>query len=129
MRMSKQSGKLMYWGATILVAFIFVASGLMKIFGGDATAEMARGLGGENNLIILGVLELVIALVWVLPRTGVAGTLLAVAYIGGALAVHFVTGQPVFVPVAIQVVIWLAAAIRFPELTQRLFKRELTQSA
>lgn len=127
--MRKQSGKLLYWGATVLVAFIFVASGLMKIVGGEATAEMAKGLGGENNLKILGVLELFIALVWVLPRTGVAGTLLAVAYIGGAIAVHFVTGQPVFVPVAIQVLIWLAAALRFPELKHRLLKRELSPAA
>lgn len=123
--MNKQSGKLLYWGATILVAFIFVASGLMKIVGGEATAEMAKSLGGQEKLIILGVLELVIAVLWILPRTGVAGSLLAMAYIGGAIAVHFITGQPVLVPVIIQILIWLAAAIRFPELTQRLFKREL----
>lgn len=123
--MNKQSGKPLYWGATILVAFIFVASGLMKIVGGEATAEMAKSLGGQEKLIILGVLELVIAVLWILPRTGVAGSLLAMAYIGGAIAVHFITGQPVLVPVIIQILIWLAAAIRFPELTQRLFKREL----
>ena len=123
--MNKQSGKLLYWGATILVAFIFVASGLMKIVGGEATAEMANSLGGQEKLIILGVLELVIAVLWILPRTGVAGSLLAMAYIGGAIAVHFITGQPVLAPVIIQILIWLAAAIRFPELTQRLFKREL----
>lgn len=127
--MFMKSGKLMYWGATILVAFIFVGSGLMKIIGGDATVEMAKEMGGENNLLIVGVLELFIALVWLLPRTGVAGSFLAMAYMGGAIAVHFVSGQPMIVPVVIEVLIWLAAAVRFPELTRRLFNRELSQIA
>lgn len=127
--MENKSKKVLYWSATILVAFILVSSGLLKIFGGAATAEMAKGLGEEGNVLILGVLELFIAILWVLPRTGVAGTLLAVAYMGGAIAVHFVTGQPVLVPVIIQILIWLAAAIRFPELIHRLNKRALPQSA
>lgn len=127
--MVKKSGNVKYWAATILVAFIFVASGLMKIMGGNATAEMAKVLGGEDKVVILGVLELFIAIVWVLPRTGVAGSLLAMAYMGGAIAVHFVSGQPVIVPVVIEVLIWLAAAVRFPELTRRLFNRELSQIA
>lgn len=129
MYMVMKSGKLVYWGATILVAFVFVGSGLLKIVGGEATAEMAKAMGGENNLLIIGILELIIALIWLLPRTGVAGSFLAMAYMGGAIAVHFVSGQPVIVPIAIEVLIWLAAAVRFPELTQRLFKRELPQSA
>lgn len=127
--MESKSKRVLYWSATILVAFILVSSGLFKIFGGAATAEIAKGLGGEGNVIILGVLEVFIAILWVLPRTGVAGTLLAVAYIGGAIAVHFVSGQPVLVPVIIQILIWLAAAIRFPELIHRIFKGTLPQSA
>jgi CBS-domain-containing membrane protein len=71
----------------------------------------------------LGVMELIIALIWLIPRTGVVGTLLAVAYMGGAIAVHFINSQPVFTPVIIQVLIWIAAAVRFPELTKRLVNK------
>lgn len=117
-----RSKQITYWTATLLIAFVFIASGLFKLIGGEKSAEMAKGLGGEGNVMALGILELVIATLWVIKRTGVIGTLLAMAYIGGAMAVHLVTGQPILVPTLIEVLIAVAAFIRFPELTERLLK-------
>lgn len=111
-------------GLLILVAFIFAASGLFKLLGGEQTTEMAQGVGGAANLVILGIIELVVVVLWVIPRTGIMATLLGMAYIGGAIAVHFVNGQPIALPVSIEVIIWVAALVRFPELTGRLFLRK-----
>jgi len=120
---NKMSG-IMKWGLLILVAFIFAASSLFKLLGGEQTTEMAQGVGGATNLAILGVIELVIVVLWLIPRTGIVATLLGVAYIGGAIAVHFVNGQPIAVPVFIEVIIGVAALVRFPELTGRIFLRK-----
>lgn len=122
--MNMKTNKIIYWVLTGLVAFILTASALIKLSGGEQAAEMAKGLGGMQHVTILGVLELVIVALWCFKRTGVVATLLAVAYLGGAIAVHFVNSQPVWTPAIIQVIVWLAAAYRFPELTTRLFHKQ-----
>lgn len=116
--------KIIYWILTGLVALILTGSAMGKLTGGEQAAEMAKGLGGHTNLIILGTLELSIVILWLIPRTGVLGTLLAIAYIGGAMAVHFVNNQSILFPAIIQIIIWLVAIYRFPELTKRLFNKQ-----
>jgi uncharacterized membrane protein YphA (DoxX/SURF4 family) len=118
--MNSKTGKIIYWILTGLVAFVFIGSGSMKLMGGAGTEEMAQGLGGGSNMMVLGALEILIALIWLVPKTGIIGALLAVAYMGGATAVHFVNNQPLLVPVLIQVLIWIATVYRFPELKQRI---------
>lgn len=122
--MNRKTNTIIYWILTGLVAFILTASALTKLSGGEKAAEMAKGLGGMQHVTILGILELFIVALWFFKRTGVVATLLAVAYLGGAMAVHFVYSQPVWTPAIIQVIVWLAAAYRFPELAARLFNRE-----
>ncbi len=122
--MNKKTNKVVYWILTGLVAFILTASALVKLSGGEQAAEMAKGLGGMQQVTLLGVLELIIVALWFFKRTGVVATLLAVAYLGGAMAVHFVHSQPVWTPAIIQVIVWLAAAYRFPELATRLFHKQ-----
>ena len=84
------------------------------------TVEMAQSVGGRSNLIILAFLEFVIAILFLIPRTGVVGILLMIAYMGGALAVLFVSGQPFIFLIIIQILIWITGLFRFPELGQRL---------
>lgn len=122
--MNIKTNKILYWVLTGLVAFILTASALAKLSGGEQAAEMAKGLGGMEHVTTLGILELIIVALWFFKRTGVVATLLAVAYLGGAMAVHFVNSQPVWTPAIIQVIVWLAAAYRFPELASRLFNKQ-----
>lgn len=121
--MNQKTNKIVSWVLAGLVAFALVGSGMVKLSGGEQAAEMAKGLGGTGHVMLLGILELVIALIWLIPRTGIIGTLLAAAYMGGAIAVHFIGNQPVLIPVVIQMLIWIAAAMRFPELTKRLMNK------
>lgn len=121
--MSSKTGKIIYWGLTGLVALILTGSAMGKLTGGEQAAEMAKGLGGTTNLILLGILELSIVVLWLIPRTGIIATLLAIAYIGGAMAVHFVNNQSILFPAFIQIFIWSVATYRFPELTKRLFNK------
>lgn len=119
--MNSTMNKIITWTFTILVAFVFTGSGLFKLFGGEGTAEMVKTLGGQAHLTFLGILELVIVVLWFIPRTGVVGALLGMTYMSGAIAVHFVNNQPVAIPVAIELLIWVATAVRFPEVKNRLF--------
>ena len=116
--MKTKTGKIISWLLTGIIALIFIASAIFKLTGGNP--EMVQGLGGATNLTILGVLELIIVALFLYTRTGVVGSLLMIAYMGGAMAVHFVTGQSLGVVLITQILIWIAAAVRFPEITKRL---------
>ncbi|EDM35847.1 probable integral membrane protein [Pedobacter sp. BAL39] len=116
--MTDKTKKILGWVLAGLVAFVFIGSGGFKISGGNA--EMVKGLGGATNLLILGSLEVIIAILFLYPRTGVIGALLGIAYMGGAMAVHLVSGQSIMLLVVIEVLIWITSAVRFPELVERL---------
>lgn len=117
--MNSKTKNIITWVLTGFVVLILAGSGIFKLTGGNE--EMVKGLGGSTNLMILGILELIVVGLFLFPRTGVVGALLAIAYIGGAISVHFITNQPLLPLVIIQVLIWVASVLRFPELGQRLF--------
>ena len=74
---------------TTLVAFVFVGSAVGKFMADAEALKMAEsfGLDATTNYA-LGVLEIVAVLLFIFPRTGILGTLLLAAYMGGAIATH-----------------------------------------
>jgi len=62
-------------------------------------------------------------LLFIFPRTGILGTLLLVAYMGGAIATHLEHGQSIVVPCVIQTIVILISFYRFPELVNRMLNR------
>lgn len=119
--MKKQ--KIIGWVLAVIVALIFIMSASMKLSLNSAALEQAKALGMEASTFrILGVIELISVTLFLFPRTGIAGALLLVAYMGGAIAVHLMLKQPLIVGIIIEAIIWVAAIIRFPELKERLFK-------
>jgi hypothetical protein len=124
--MSAKTKNILGWILAGLLSFVFLGSGFMKLT--SAPPEMIKMLGGQNNVTLLGVLEFLMVALFLIPRTGIVGALLMVAYMGGAMAVHLTTGQDVLIQTIIQGMIWITSAIRFPELTQRLFKNAVSET-
>ncbi len=120
--MNSKTKNIIGWVLAALLSLVLVGSGFMKLT--NPPDEMVKAFGGQSNTTLLGVLELVMVVLFLIPRTGVVGALLMIAYMGGAMAVHFTTGQGVLFLVIIQSFIWITSAVRFPELAQRLFKNE-----
>jgi len=109
------------WALTGIVGFTFIASGVMKLRGSEDTIQMANGIGVSiTTLFSLGMIELIAAVLFIIPRTGMLGTLLLIAYMGGAMATHIVLGESFLFPALIQAVVWTTACLRFPELSQRI---------
>jgi len=125
--MNNKTGKIIGWVLTALVTIVFAASGLAKLAGGEAAAEIALGVGGTTNVMILGILELLIVVVFLIPKTAFVGLLLMIAYMGGAIAVHFINHQPLATVIMIQVLIWATGFFRFPEWSNRLLSNKATE--
>lgn len=117
------------WVLSIVVGFLFAMSAFLKITQNPAALEQAAGLGLDAGTYqLIGLIELVSLILFFIPRTGVLGALLLIAYMGGAIVTHLLYQQPLGMAVGVQVMLWVAAFLRYPELWQRLVpmsKREV----
>jgi hypothetical protein len=118
--------KLITWGLTGLVGILFLGSGaakLMMIEGSKDAADTLK-MGIElSTLKSIAVIEILCAVLFLIPRTGVLGFGLLTAYMGGAIATHLTHGLPVLAPCVILGFVWITTLVRFPEVGQRLFAK------
>lgn len=114
----------MGWVLTVLLAFVFLGSSFGKLTGSASTVQMAATWGVDStNLKIIGTIELLSIILFIIPRTGLLGTLLLVAFMGGAIATHVEHYLPLLGPVIISCVVWITAIVRFSELSNRLLNK------
>ena len=86
--------KIALWIVQLLLAFVFIASGSMKLFAFDKFAASAPDLAGQHGLVIfIGIAELAGAIGLILPRlTGILPVLTTWAAVGLATIMVLATG-------------------------------------
>lgn len=120
--MNPKTRNIIGWILAALIGALFIFSAVMKFKGGPEAEKGAAMMGFTiDGIRMLGCLELLSVLLFLIPRTGVVGSLLLIAYTGGIMATHLQHHMSLVVPVIIQCVIWITALLRFPELGTRLF--------
>jgi hypothetical protein len=119
--MTTKTRNIINWVLAGLVAFIFIGSAVSKLTANaEALAAAAKFGLSAGTYTMLGIIELIAVALFLYPRTGILGTLLLVAYMGGAISTHVAFDQPLMAPIAIAAFLWITAAVRFPELTTRI---------
>lgn len=109
------------WVLTILLALLFAMSAFMKLTKNDAALEQAAAVGFDASTYqMIGVIEIISLILFLIPRTALLGSLLLIAYMGGAIATHLQHQQPIVLAVAVQVLLWIVVVLRFPLIRQRL---------
>lgn len=86
------------WGLSSLFAlFMLGASVTPKLTGMPIADETMAALGWPPGYVIpIGILELVLTLLYLYPRTNVLGAVLFMALFGGAMATQIRAGSPLF---------------------------------
>ncbi|QDU87617.1 hypothetical protein Pla175_09820 [Pirellulimonas nuda] len=114
--MSARTKQITGWVLTGLVGlFLIGVSGVPKFFDSQQLREMMAHLGLSMELLpALGVLEITITLLYLIPRTSFLGAILLTGYLGGAVLTHLRVGDPWFFPVVIGMLAWLGLALRQP---------------
>jgi uncharacterized membrane protein YphA (DoxX/SURF4 family) len=119
--MNTKTNNIVQWILAGMLGFVFIGSGISKLLASEETVNMAKSIGlSVNQFKILGIVELLSALLFLFTRTGIVGTLLLAAYMGGAIATHLTHGQSPLAPIVLESFIWMVALFRFPELRSRL---------
>jgi hypothetical protein len=123
--MTTKTKNIINWVLAGLVGFIFIGSAIGKLMANAEALKMAEGFGLDaNSYMLLGIVEIIAIILFLIPRTAIIGTLLLVAYMGGAIATHLEHAQPVMAPIAIAAFVWIVAFVRIPELSQRVLGKK-----
>ncbi|QDT54189.1 hypothetical protein Pan44_22160 [Caulifigura coniformis] len=114
------------WILTALVGlFLIGASGVPKFFDFPGKADIMSKLQIPLDLLTtLGVIEVAVAVLYLIPRTAFLGAILTTAYLGGAVWTHLRVNDTWFFPIIIGVLMWLGLALRRPAIFRLLFGQE-----
>lgn len=102
------------------LAVLFLAlDAVGKVLRVPATVEGTTTLGYPASVIVpLGVLQVVLLVAYLVPRTAVLGAILWTGYLGGAVATHVRLLNPVtthiLFPVYVGALLWLGLWLRDP---------------
>ena len=123
--MSQKTIKITGWVLSIILALLFTMSAFMKLTQNETAITQASAVGIDAATYqIIGIIEIVSLILFLIPRTSVLGALLLIAYMGGAIATHLQHQQPIGMAVGVQILLWITAFVRFPELKHRLLGTE-----
>lgn len=120
--MSPKTIKITGWALSAVLGIVLAMSAFMKLTQNETAIEQAALFGIDADTYFwIGVVEITSLILFFIPRTGVVGALLLIAYLGGAIVTHLQHQDSIVMAVVIQIILWITAAFRFPELSQRLF--------
>lgn len=117
------------WVSTLLIAALHAFAGIMKFMPVTDPAQQAMmaSMGMTPNLDhALGVLELTILVLFLIPRTSTVGFVLMVGYMGGVLATMLTHGLDASFIYVIFAVLTLSGYLRNPELSARLLGKKIS---
>lgn len=111
------------WVLSILISlFLIFASASGKFTEWEGKAEMFAKMGwSEEVMVKIGIVEVAIAVLFLIPRTAFLAAILLAAYLGGATATHVRAGEAFFIPIIIGVVAWIALGLRQPDVFRLAF--------
>ena len=128
--MTAKTRNILGWPLAGLVGLLLAASAFDKISGSTHSLTMGASFGlSAGAYRTLGIIELGSVVLFLWPRTSVLGTLLLASYLGGAIATHLQHQQGILFPAGIEALVWIAAVVRLPELSQQLTGRSAATAA
>jgi hypothetical protein len=105
-----------------LVGIMFLMGAVGNLLESEMAITQAAGVGIPPTAVFsLGVILLVSTILYVIPKSNVLGAAFLTAWLGGAVAVHIMNGDPLFnkiMPVVFGVVIWVGIWLRNKKLRE-----------
>lgn len=116
------------WTGRVLSALIVLfmtMDGVMKLFKPVPVLKASAELGWPESIIVAtGIILLFCTLLYAVPRTAVLGAILLTGYPGGAVAIQWRIGHPLFsetlFPVYMGIVVWAGLFLRDQRLCEMI---------
>jgi hypothetical protein len=106
----------------LIVAMLAGPSAMSKLTEWEGKAAAFEKLGFTVDVMYkIGLVEVGIAVLFLIPRTSFIAAILIAGYLGGATCAHVRVGEPFVPPVVIGVLTWVALGLRTPGLFRLAF--------
>lgn len=120
--MNAKAIKISRWVVIGILTFLFGFSAFLKLSLTANAVAQAASMGFDSGTVrLIGAIELFSLILFLIPRTAFLGTLLLIAYMGGAIASHLQHQQPVMMALFVETLVWVSLVLRYPKLTATLF--------
>ncbi|WP_348641763.1 DoxX family protein [Rhizobium sp. P44RR-XXIV] len=107
---SSRTGALVGWVVSAIVILILAADAAVDLFSPSLiSAEMEASGFPTSQATLLGLIILVCAVLYAIPRTAVLGAILTTGFFGGAICTHFRLGEVGSPPQLISLVLGIMA--------------------
>ena len=122
---SSKKMKITGWVLSILAILLLLADGFGKLIKPEPVVKATLELGyPENTITTIGILVIICAIIYAIPRSALIGAILLTGFLGGAIATHFRINNPLFshtlFPVYVLLFIWLGLYLRSASLRKLL---------
>ena len=103
---------------SILASFMLFMSGIMKIIGNEEMKiNMAKVINFGDKLMLIGILEIIILILFWIPRTMNIGFFLLASFGGGIIVAEIVTGEMPFAGILVTTLFYVGTILRKPTLS------------
>jgi hypothetical protein len=103
---------------SIMASFIIFMAGIMKIIGNEEIQIiMAKATNFGDKLMLIGILEIVILILYWIPRTMNIGFFLLASFGGGIIVAEIVTGEMPIAGILITTLFYVGTILRKPTLS------------
>ena len=110
------------WALSGLGAFPLLASSTMKLIHHPVVVKNLSSFGFKTeSLRSLGVAEMTIAILTLVPATSLFGVILATGWMGGAIATHLRVGDKFVIQTIVPILIWVGFALGHQALFEQAF--------
>ena len=100
-----------------LVSILFLMGPAFVFINPAAAAKGTEHMGYPPSAnLLIPILEIVCAILYMIPQTSVLGAVLLTGYLGGATASHIRIGEPPIAPLVVAAFVWLGIYLREPRL-------------
>jgi len=95
------------WALSLLPMPLLFLSAYFKLSGAPQAMEGFIKYGyPQQSLLVIGIVEVLCTVLYLIPRTAVLGAILLTGYLGGAASTHIRVGEPFFIPILFGVLLW-----------------------
>src|SRR6476620_10489860 len=102
------------WVLSVLPSLLLLFSGFGKVTGAEEVLQGLPKFGIDASMAKgLGLVEILIALLFLIPRTSFIGAILITGWMGGAIFTHLRFGQPLFMQIIIPILVWIGFGLRY----------------
>gem|GEM_PF-1560807 len=116
--MASKKQRMVGWVLCGLVAAMLIGPSAMgKFMEWEGKEEAFAKMGFTTDLMFkIGVLEVVLALLLLIPRTSFLGAILLTGYLGGATVTHLRVADSFAFPIILGIVMWVGCGLRQPSI-------------